>query len=63
MRFLLYNIRYGTGNSKPQMPWSGYLRRTHHSLGNICQFIHFLDSDIVGLVEVDGGFFRMGKLS
>jgi endonuclease/exonuclease/phosphatase family metal-dependent hydrolase len=57
MRFLLYNIRYGTGGGF-QLPWGGYLRRTCGNLGEISKFIQTLDPDIAGLVEVDAGSFR-----
>lgn len=57
MRFLLYNIRYGTGGGF-QLPWSGYLRQTCGNLGEISRFIRTLDPDIAGLIEVDAGSFR-----
>jgi endonuclease/exonuclease/phosphatase family metal-dependent hydrolase len=57
MRFLLYNIRYGTGGGF-QFPWAGYLRRTSHRLSQISRYIKTLDPDIAGLVEVDAGSFR-----
>lgn len=58
LRFLLYNIRYGTGRSMTRMPWSGYFRRTTSHLGEIIDFIKPLQPDIMGLVEVDGGSYR-----
>lgn len=58
MRFLLYNIRYGTGAREPRLPWSGYFRRTTRHLDEIIRFIKPLQPDIMGLVEVDGGSFR-----
>ena len=58
MRFLLYNIRYGTGNKHFLFPWSGYLRRTTANLKDITEFIRTMDPDIVGLVEVDSGSYR-----
>lgn len=60
MRFLLYNIRYGTGG-KARFPWTGYLRRTQPNLTNIIEFIQTLNPDIIGLVEVDAGSYRSGK--
>jgi len=57
MRFMLYNIRYGTGGGF-QLPWMGYLRRTNSRLGEISRHIQSLDPDIAGLVEVDAGSFR-----
>ncbi len=58
MRFLLYNIRYGTGARQPRLPWSGYFTRTTSHLGEIIDFIKPLQPDIIGLVEVDGGSYR-----
>lgn len=60
MRFLLYNIRYGTGGGF-RFPWSGYLRNTSRNLSEIAQYIQTLDPDIAGLVEVDAGSFRSRK--
>ena len=60
MRFVLYNIRYGTGG-KRDLPWSGYLRRTGPNLGRITDFLRPLNPDIVGLVEVDAGSYRSGR--
>jgi endonuclease/exonuclease/phosphatase family metal-dependent hydrolase len=61
VRFLLYNIRYGTGGKRTRFPWSGYLRRTDDNLNDIVRFICSLDPDIIGLVEVDAGSYRSGK--
>jgi endonuclease/exonuclease/phosphatase family metal-dependent hydrolase len=61
MRFLLYNIRYGTGTGHHfhvPFPFIGYLRPTHHNEGKIAEFIRSYNPDIVGLVEVDSGSFR-----
>ena len=58
MRFVLYNIRYGTGGKKYRFPWSGYLNKTHQNLDHIIHFLDDLDPDIIGLVEVDAGSFR-----
>jgi len=60
MRFLLYNIRYGTGGGF-RFPWSGYFRNTSRHLTEIARYIHTLDPDIAGLVEVDAGSFRSRK--
>lgn len=60
VRFLLYNIRYGTGGAY-RMPWSGYLRRTSDNLNRIAGFLASLDPDIVGLIEVDAGSYRTGR--
>lgn len=58
MRFLLYNIRYGTGGRCFRVPWSGYFRRTTTNFKEITQFIQSQDPDVVGLVEVDMGSYR-----
>jgi endonuclease/exonuclease/phosphatase family metal-dependent hydrolase len=61
MRFLLYNIRYGTGGKPILFPWSGYFRRTAKTLEEIIAFLKPLDADIVGLVEVDAGSYRSSR--
>ena len=64
MRFLLYNIRYGTGVARGfnfPVPFRGYLRRTTAQLGHIAGFIKSMRPDIVGLVEADAGSFRMRR--
>ena len=63
IRFLLYNIRYATGvgsNFHLPFPYAGYLRPSSENFKKIIDFIHQIDPDIVGLVEVDGGSFRTG---
>jgi len=60
MRFVLYNLRYGTGG-KRRLPWSGYFGRTHENLADIVGFFQSLDPDILGLVEVDAGSYRSRK--
>ena len=57
MRFVLYNIRYGTGG-KRMMPWEGYLGNTEKNLDIIIDFFRQLDPDLIGLVEVDSGSYR-----
>lgn len=61
MRFVLYNIRYGTGGGKICFPWRGYFRRTGENFERITQFLHDLNPDVAGLVEVDAGSYRSGK--
>jgi endonuclease/exonuclease/phosphatase family metal-dependent hydrolase len=61
MRFLLYNIRYGTGGNMNRMPWSGYMGRTHNHLQEIIHFLHEESPDIMGLIEVDAGSYRSGR--
>jgi endonuclease/exonuclease/phosphatase family metal-dependent hydrolase len=60
VRFLLYNIRYATGE-RARMPWSGYLGRTSRHLEEIGTFIQSRQPDIAGLVEVDSGSYRSHK--
>lgn len=61
MRFVLYNIRYGTGGGKIHFPLSGYLRRNGKTLEKIGAFLHELEPDVAGLVEVDAGSYRTGR--
>jgi len=63
MRFVLYNIRYGTGGKKIYLPWRGYLRHTGKNFERITQFLHELNPDVAGLVEVDAGSYRSGKMN
>ncbi len=62
MRFLLYNIRYGTGR-RTRHAWMDMLRRTDDHFADITNFIRELKPDVVGLVETDGGSFRTGNRS
>lgn len=66
MRFLLYNVRYCTGVGRRfhvPFPCCGYLKPTQQRLQAITRFIGSFRPDIVGLVEVDGGSFRAGRLN
>ena len=57
-RFVLYNIRYGTGSGwrfHTPFPYRGYMRRTNRHFHSIVKFIDSLNPDFVGLIEVDGG--------
>jgi endonuclease/exonuclease/phosphatase family metal-dependent hydrolase len=61
MRFLLYNIRYGTGVGSRfhlPVPYAGYLKKSADNFDQIAAFIRDIEADIVGLVEVDSGSFR-----
>lgn len=60
MRFLLYNLRYGTGQ-RTRWAWMDMLRRTTDHLPKIAEFIQIQRPDVVGLVEVDTGSFRSGR--
>lgn len=64
MRFLLYNIRYGTGASPAfhlPVPGMGYLRGTGKNLRRITDFVRSYSPDVVGLLEVDTGSYRSGR--
>jgi len=61
MRFVLYNIRYGTGGKKIRFPLNGYLRHTGKNFARITEFLHDLNPDVAGLVEVDAGSYRTGR--
>jgi endonuclease/exonuclease/phosphatase family metal-dependent hydrolase len=66
MRFLLYNIRYATGTGAAfhlPIPGAGYLRSNSRVLSGITRFIKQQDPDIVGLVEVDTGSIRSGRVN
>ncbi len=63
MRFVLYNIRYGTGGGKMHSPFSGYLKRNGRTLGQIGDFLHELNPDVAGLVEVDAGSYRTSRMN
>ena len=61
MRFLLYNIRYGTGVGSRfhlPVPYAGFFKRSTENYERIIEFIREASPDIVGLVEVDSGSFR-----
>ncbi len=61
MRFLLYNIRYGTGGRPGRT--LGFLRNTEAHLQQIIRFIQKIAPDVMGLVEVDSGSYRSGRLN
>jgi len=66
MRLLLYNIRYGVGNgSSSPVPFPGarYLFAEAAELNRIIEFIGAQDPDIVGLIEVDTGSMRSGRVN
>ena len=67
MRFLLYNIAYGTGTSKSHahsaLTVHRYLRSCRHHMKFRSRFIRDTDPDIVGLVEFDAGSFRTGGIN
>ena len=55
MRFVLYNIRYGTGVGALSM-----IGPSNNNLSKITNFLEKLEPDLVGLVEVDHGSYRTG---
>jgi endonuclease/exonuclease/phosphatase family metal-dependent hydrolase len=66
MRLLLYNIRYATGTGAAfhlPVPGAGYLRASPRVLSGITRFIKSQDPDIVGLIEVDTGSIRSGRVN
>ena len=63
MRFLLYNICYGTPGNQKRLPLLGLLGYTHNHLGEISRFIKQQNPDVVGLVEVDSGSYRSKRKS
>jgi endonuclease/exonuclease/phosphatase family metal-dependent hydrolase len=54
MRFVLYNIRYATGAK-----FHHFVRPSRRNLEKITQFLRQLEPDLVGLIEVDHGSYRM----
>ncbi len=62
MRFLLYNIRYGTGGTPGRGPFQ-FFRHTGERLGEIVEFIRTVRPDVAGLVEVDAGSYRSRRVN
>lgn len=66
MRFLLFNIAYGSGVG-PRLhfpfPYAGHVKLTGRNFDRILDFVRSMAPDIVGLVEVDAGSFRSGKVN
>jgi len=66
MRLLVYNIRYGVGNgssSAVPLPGARYLFAEAAELNRIIDFIKREDPDIIGLIEVDTGSMRSGRVN
>jgi endonuclease/exonuclease/phosphatase family metal-dependent hydrolase len=66
MRLLIYNIRYGVGegaSSRVPLPGARYLFAEAAELDRISQFIANQQADIVGLIEVDIGSMRSGRIN
>jgi len=55
MRFVLYNIRYGTG-----LRARDYVRFSTRNLERIAAFLRGEEPDLIGLIEVDLGSYRSG---
>ena len=61
VKFLLYNIRYGTGSGLGYhlpFPFTGYFMPSSKNTKRILHFIKEENPDIIGLVEVDEGSYR-----
>jgi endonuclease/exonuclease/phosphatase family metal-dependent hydrolase len=66
MRLLLYNIRYGAGIGKHfhlPLPYCGYLKPSNGHFTRIVDFIKTVNPDIVGLLEVDFGSYRVERFN
>jgi endonuclease/exonuclease/phosphatase family metal-dependent hydrolase len=66
MRLMVYNIRYGLGVGASfhlPVPGAGYLRGNKPNLLRITEFIKAQQPDIVGLIEVDTGSIRTGRVN
>ncbi len=66
MRLLIYNIRYAVGAGVPPhvpVPGAGFLFGNPGNLDNIIGFLKQEDPDIVGLIEVDIGSVRSGRVN
>ena len=63
---MLYNIRYGTGAGwrfHVPFPFSGYLRSSRLNFDKIVDFLREQAPDIIGLIEVDIGSYRSGRVN
>ncbi len=66
MRLLIYNIRYAIGagvSTQMPVPGAGYLFGNPGTLENIIEFIKSCRPDVVGLLEVDLGSVRSGRVN
>ena len=66
MRLLVYNMRYAVGaGTSPHVPvpGAGSLFGNPGTLGNIIDFMKTEEPDIVGLIEVDIGSVRSGRIN
>lgn len=64
MRFLLYNIAYGTGAPRGYahraLTLHRYLRSTRKHMERLHVFVQETSPDVLGLVELDSGSYRTG---
>lgn len=66
VKFLLYNIRYGTGSGvgyHVPFPFTGYFRPSSRNAERILKFIKEEQPDIIGLIEVDEGSYRSHRIN
>ncbi|HOH31212.1 MAG TPA: endonuclease/exonuclease/phosphatase family protein [Candidatus Hydrogenedentes bacterium] len=66
VKFLLYNIRYGTGTGvgyHMPLPFTGYFLPSGRNTERILNFIKREKPDIIGLIEVDEGSYRSRKVN
>jgi len=66
MRLVVYNMRYAVGAGSPSrmpVPGAGYLFGNPGTLENIITFLQHEDPDIIGLIEVDIGSVRSGRVN
>ena len=67
MRFLVYNIAYGTGspngNSHNVLTSHRYIRTHDKHFEKIIDFIKEANADIVGLLEIDTGSYRTDQMN
>jgi endonuclease/exonuclease/phosphatase family metal-dependent hydrolase len=65
MRLMLYNMRYATGAGFKfhlPFPFGGFFRKTSRNLDSLIRFFHEQKADVLGLVEIDSGSYRTGRL-
>lgn len=58
MRLLLYNIEYGTGRLR-RFAFLELFRHTTRHFPNVGRLVELAEPDLIGLVEVDSGSYRM----
>jgi endonuclease/exonuclease/phosphatase family metal-dependent hydrolase len=67
MRFLVYNIAYGTGSpngaSRRVLTSHRYIKTHDRHLGKVIDFIKKSKVDIIGLVEIDTGSYRTDQIN